>query len=85
MQSVDDEGEKKVKGKTGTIRQNEKLYTAEGILNPKKRKADKKKRKKASKAKESDDAMDDDDDYNFSTDYKKKGAAMDVSDDGDDD
>ncbi|KAL5794830.1 hypothetical protein ACOSP7_003424 [Xanthoceras sorbifolium] len=61
----------KTKGPTASRRQNEKLYSAEGILNTKMKKAEMKKRKKAKKV----DAMDDD--YNFKVDYFKKGSAMD--------
>ncbi|KAK2640787.1 hypothetical protein Ddye_022550 [Dipteronia dyeriana] len=64
----------KSKGSTGTRKQNEKLYSAEGILNTKKMKAEMKRRKKAKKL----DAMDDD--YDFKSDYFKKGSAVD--DDG---
>ncbi|TXG73575.1 hypothetical protein EZV62_002154 [Acer yangbiense] len=67
----------KSKGPTGTRKQNEKLYSAEGILNTKKLKAEMKRRKKAKKV----DAMDDD--YDFKSDYFKKGSAMD--DDGEED
>ncbi|KAK0603007.1 hypothetical protein LWI29_000413 [Acer saccharum] len=67
----------KSKGSTGTRKQNEKLYSAEGILNTKKMKAEMKRRKKAKKV----DAMDDD--YDFKSDYFKKGSAMD--DDGEED
>ncbi|PIA55919.1 hypothetical protein AQUCO_00700321v1 [Aquilegia coerulea] len=69
------------KAKTFNSRQNEKLYTAEGILNPRKQKAEKKKRKKANKA--SSDAMDAD--YDFKVDYKNRKATMDVVDEGDED
>lgn len=47
MEYVRDE---KAGTKSGKSRQNEKLYAAEGILNPKKRRAEKKKRKKANKS-----------------------------------
>lgn len=73
---VDDAGKAKVKTATNTSRQNEKLYAAEGMLNTKKKKAEKKMRKKAKSA--SADAMEDD--YDFKVDYIKKGSAMDVSD-----
>ncbi|PON60786.1 Guanine nucleotide-binding protein [Trema orientale] len=76
MQSEEDDAGK-AKGKMATSRQNEKLYTAEGILNPKIKKAEKKKRKKANKLAQA-DAIDDD--YDFKLDYVKKGSAMDVSD-----
>lgn len=66
---VDNAG--KTKGTTATGRQNEKLYSAEGILNTKLKKAEMKRRKKAKKV----DAMDDD--YDFKVDYFKKGSAMD--------
>ena len=69
----------KAKGKTATRKQNEKLYTAEGILNPKAKRAEKKKRKKAKKS-NPEDAMDDD--YDFKVDYVKK-TSMDVSDESD--
>ncbi|KAF5745964.1 guanine nucleotide-binding protein-like NSN1 [Tripterygium wilfordii] len=72
--------EKEQKGdaraKTASSRQNEKLYTAEGILNTKLKKAEKKRRKKTNQA----DAMDDDN-YDFTVDYfNKKGSDMDVGD-----
>ncbi|KAF5206022.1 Guanine nucleotide-binding protein-like nsn1 [Thalictrum thalictroides] len=69
------------KAKTFNSRQNEKLYTAEGIFNPRKQKAEKKKRKKANKA--SSDAMDAD--YDFKVDYKNRRATMDVVEEGDED
>ncbi|XP_015892243.3 guanine nucleotide-binding protein-like NSN1 [Ziziphus jujuba] len=72
----------KAKGKTANSRQNEKLYDAEGILNTKMKRAEKKRRKKASKS-SSVDAMDDD--YDFKVDFVKKGSAMDVSDESEDD
>ncbi|ONH92961.1 hypothetical protein PRUPE_8G204300 [Prunus persica] len=77
----DDAGKAKEKKTTKTVRQNEKLYTAEGILNPKIKRAEKKKKKKAKAASASVDAMDDDGDYDFKVDYKNKGSAMDASDD----
>ncbi|KAI5315534.1 hypothetical protein L3X38_044710 [Prunus dulcis] len=79
----DDAGKTKEKKTTKTVRQNEKLYTAEGILNPKTKRAEKKKKKKAkaASASASVDAMDDDGDYDFKVDYKNKGSAMDASDD----
>ncbi|CAL9023268.1 unnamed protein product [Prunus brigantina] len=77
----DDAGKTKEKKTTKTVRQNEKLYTAEGILNPKIKRAEKKKKKKAKAASASVDAMDDDGDYDFKVDYKNKGSAMDASDD----
>mgnify|MGYP003366130483 CR=1 FL=1 len=76
----DDAGKPKEKKATRTIRQNEKLYTAEGILNPKLNKAERKKKKKAKSAAASVDAMDADGDYAFKVDYKNKGSAMDVRD-----
>ncbi|KAM5563139.1 guanine nucleotide-binding protein-like NSN1 [Rosa sericea] len=72
----DDSGKAKEKTATKTSRQNEKLYAAEGMLNTKKKKAEKKMRKKAKSA--SADAMEDD--YDFKVDYIKKGSAMDVGD-----
>ncbi|XP_038905981.1 guanine nucleotide-binding protein-like NSN1 [Benincasa hispida] len=67
-QEDDDEG--KGKGQDATSRQNEKLYSAEGILNTKMRRAEKK-RKKANKSSVSTDDMEDDD-YDFKVDFKKK-------------
>ena len=76
MQSEEDDAGK-AKGKTITSRQNERLYTAEGILNPKMKKAEKKRRKKANKLTQVDAVNDD---YDFKVDYVKRGSAMDVSD-----
>ncbi|XP_057427141.1 guanine nucleotide-binding protein-like NSN1 [Lotus japonicus] len=71
----DDNGDaSKNKGNSAASRQNEKLYTADGILNPKLRRAEKKKRKKDKKA--TSDPMDDD--YDFKVDYFKKGSTMDA-------
>ncbi|KAF9602243.1 hypothetical protein IFM89_025953 [Coptis chinensis] len=81
--SMDDnetEAAEGTKSKTINSRQNEKLYTAEGILNPRLQKAEKKKRKKASKS-STNDAMDAD--YDFKVDYRNKASAMDVADEGD--
>ncbi|EEF41261.1 guanine nucleotide-binding protein-like NSN1 [Ricinus communis] len=75
MASEENDTNKANKGKTPSSRQNEKLYTAEGMLNTKMKRAEKKRRKKAGKV----DAMDGD--YDFKVDYfKKKGSAMDVED-----
>lgn len=72
----------KDKGKTASSKQNEKLYTADGILNPKLKRAEKKKKKKANKAGSSDPM---DGDYDFKVDYFKKDT-MDVEGgSGDDD
>ncbi|KAL6968051.1 Guanine nucleotide-binding protein-like nsn1 [Sarracenia purpurea var. burkii] len=64
------------KDKPASIRQNEKLYAEEGILNTKLKRAEKKRRKKADKSSEVGDAMDDDD-YDFKVDYVRTGSAMD--------
>ncbi|KAF4386969.1 hypothetical protein CsatB_024933 [Cannabis sativa] len=69
--------EKETKVKTAKSKQNEMLYNADGIFNPKLKKAEKKRKKKAAKSTQG-DAMDDD--YDFTVDYKK-GSSMDVSDD----
>ncbi|KAK4785003.1 hypothetical protein SAY86_001692 [Trapa natans] len=62
-----DEDMNECRGQTITYsQQNEKLYTAEGILNPKIKRAEKKRRKKAKSAGE---AMDED--YDFKVDYMK--------------
>ncbi|MCL7026381.1 hypothetical protein MKW94_009030 [Papaver nudicaule] len=65
-------------------KQNEKLYTAEGMLNPKLKKAEKKKKKKASKLAS---ASSMDEDYDFKVDFAKKTVDMeeDEDDDSDDD
>lgn len=65
----DGAGKAKLKTATNTSRQNEKLYASEGMLNTKKKKAEKKMRKKAKSV--SADAMEDD--YDFKVDYIKKG------------
>lgn len=78
---MEDNESEKTKAKTVSSRQNEKLYTAEGILNPRLQRAAKKKRKKANKL-SSNDAMDAD--YDFKVDYKNRGAAMDADDDDED-
>ncbi|KAG7014456.1 Guanine nucleotide-binding protein-like NSN1 [Cucurbita argyrosperma subsp. argyrosperma] len=73
MEQEEDDDEGKTKGQDATSRQNEKLYSAEGILNTKMRRAEKKRRKKAnnnSKLSMSTDAMEDDD-YDFKVDFKK--------------
>ncbi|PWA83092.1 GTP-binding family protein [Artemisia annua] len=72
--------------KNPTIRQNEKLYTAEGVLNTRLRKAEKKRRKKANKiaSMEEDSSMDGD--YNVKVDNNvKNDIAMDVGEGEDDD
>ncbi|KAJ9697162.1 hypothetical protein PVL29_009087 [Vitis rotundifolia] len=68
----------KTKAKTAGSRQNEKLYAAEGILNPKIKRAEKKKRKKANKT-----TAVEDDDYDFKVDYNKKGSTMEDSEGSD--
>ncbi|KAL2326615.1 hypothetical protein Fmac_025673 [Flemingia macrophylla] len=70
----EDDDVAKNKGNSATSRQNEKLYTADGMLNTKKRLAEKKKRKKAKKALGSSDPMDGD--YDFKVDYFQKGSTM---------
>ncbi|XVF81155.1 hypothetical protein PTKIN_Ptkin15bG0134200 [Pterospermum kingtungense] len=72
----------KAKSKSGTRRQNEKLYAVEGMLNTKIKRAENKRRKKAKNNLTSgNDAMDDDDgdeDYDFGVDYVKgKGQTTD--------
>ncbi|KAK7270065.1 hypothetical protein RIF29_22951 [Crotalaria pallida] len=65
----------KGKGKSAANRQNDKLYAAEGMLNPRLRRAEKKRRKKANKA--ASNAMIMDDDHDFKADSLQKGTAMD--------
>ncbi|XP_074268719.1 guanine nucleotide-binding protein-like NSN1 isoform X2 [Silene latifolia] len=84
MEAAEEEPVKK-KPKNAAIKQNENLYVAEGMLNPKMRKAEKKRRKKASKVAASGDAMDDDSDFDFKVDNRQGDLAMkDGNDDGDD-
>ncbi|KAH0659932.1 hypothetical protein KY289_028680 [Solanum tuberosum] len=72
----DDAG--RTSGKSASSRQNEKLYTEEGMLNTKLRKAEKKRRKK-DRASTTSDLMDGD--YDFKVDYFKKESAMDDAED----
>ncbi|KAL3367487.1 hypothetical protein AABB24_011964 [Solanum stoloniferum] len=72
----DDAG--RTSGKSASSRQNEKLYTEEGMLNTKLRKAEKKRRKK-DRASTTSDMMDGD--YDFKVDYFKKESAMDDAED----
>ena len=62
---------------SNTSTQHDKLYTAEGILDPRKRKAEKK-RRKANKFSVLNDM---DVDYDFKVDYQMKDAAADGGDD----
>ena len=71
-EAMEDDGGKK-KDNNAASRQNEKLYTADGMLNTKLRRAEKNKRRKNKKA-----SMDGD--YDFKTDYFQKGASMDSED-----
>ncbi|KAL9672486.1 hypothetical protein QQ045_028737 [Rhodiola kirilowii] len=76
-EATNDKDTVKTDKRSVSYKQNEKLYTAEGILNPKLKKAEKKRRKKTNKL----DAMDDDDeDYDFKVDYSKNASSMDVED-----
>ncbi|KAG6422338.1 hypothetical protein SASPL_118906 [Salvia splendens] len=78
MESGDeDEKATSVKEKSATVRQNEKLYAEEGMLNTKRRKADKQRRKKENQP----SAMEHDgnDDYDFKVDYVE--SAMETGDD----
>ncbi|KAI3932799.1 hypothetical protein MKX01_031781 [Papaver californicum] len=70
--------ENTTRGKSINSKQNEKLYTAEGMLNPKLNKAEKKK-KSASKLASSSSM---DEDYDFKVDFAKK--AVDMEEDEDD-
>ncbi|OWM82883.1 hypothetical protein CDL15_Pgr005283 [Punica granatum] len=76
MTNEDDDTDMSRGQSTTSSRQNEKLYTAEGILNPKAKKAEKKRRKKA---KSSGEAMDED--YDFKVDFRKKSMGNDSEDD----
>lgn len=72
----DDAG--RTSGKSASSRQNEKLYTEEGMLNTRLRKAEKKRRKKE-KASTTSDMMDGD--YDFKVDYFKKESIVDDAED----
>ncbi|XP_049411116.1 guanine nucleotide-binding protein-like NSN1 [Solanum stenotomum] len=72
----DDAG--RTSGKSASSRQNEKLYTEEGMLNTKLRKAEKKRRKK-DRTSTTSDMMDGD--YDFKVYYFKKESAMDDAED----
>lgn len=73
-----DRPETKMNSKT---RQHEKLYTEEGILDPRKRRAEKKRRKTNRVSK----ANDMDADYDFKVDYNMKDAPSEDGDDASDD
>ncbi|KAI3990820.1 hypothetical protein MKX01_011728 [Papaver californicum] len=66
------------RGKSINSKQNEKLYTAEGMLNPKLKKAEKKKKKKASKLAS---ASSMDEGYDFKVDFAKKEVDMEEDED----
>ncbi|KAK9081358.1 hypothetical protein Syun_031137 [Stephania yunnanensis] len=70
----------KTKAKTMTSKQNEKLYTAEGILNTRLQRAEKKRRKKAGKLLPTDDM---DADYDFKVDFETNRFNMNISNDED--
>nr|GFA99420.1 guanine nucleotide-binding protein-like NSN1 [Tanacetum cinerariifolium] len=72
--------------KNPSIRQNEKLYAAEGVLNTRLRKAEKKRRKKASKiaSMEEDESMDSDDNVKVDN-IIKNDTAMDLGEGADGD
>ncbi|CAA2946927.1 guanine nucleotide-binding -like NSN1 [Olea europaea subsp. europaea] len=80
MESGDEEGGKE-KTESTNSRQNKKLYTEEGMLNTKLRKAEKKRRKKENKSSAMEHDMDND--YDFKVDYARKESAMDVGDEDD--
>ncbi|KMT05690.1 hypothetical protein BVRB_7g166980 [Beta vulgaris subsp. vulgaris] len=82
IMEAEEEETGKTKVKSTASKQNEKLYDAEGMLNTKKKRAEKKRRKKASKL---GDAMDENGDYDFKVDYKQGGSSMKVDEDEDDD
>ncbi|GAB2281968.1 Guanine nucleotide-binding protein-like nsn1 [Dionaea muscipula] len=70
----EEEEEDKMKGKSAAARQNDKLYSAEGMLNTKIKRAEKKRRKKATilAPPSGDVVVMDDDDYDFKVDYGKR-------------
>ncbi|KAH9322390.1 hypothetical protein KI387_017029, partial [Taxus chinensis] len=71
-----------------TRNQNDKLYNAEGILNPHAARAEKKRRKKSAKVPMNVSTDVKDDDYNFAVDYNQQHAALErnaeLDEDGDD-
>lgn len=76
-ESMSDINDREGSKPTSTSTQHDKLYTAEGILDPRKRKAEKKRRK----ANKFSALADMDADYDFKVDYQMQ----DVADDGEDD
>ncbi|XP_021767487.1 guanine nucleotide-binding protein-like NSN1 [Chenopodium quinoa] len=83
VMEAEDEETGNTKVKSSASKQNEKLYDEEGMLNTKKKRAEKKKRKKVSKQVASEDAMDGD--YDFTVDFKQGGSSMKVDEDDDED
>ncbi|XP_057765250.1 guanine nucleotide-binding protein-like NSN1 [Salvia miltiorrhiza] len=82
MASGEEDGKVNAKEKSATVKQNEKLYAEEGMLNTKMRKTDEKRRKKKNQP----SAMEHDgnDDYDFKVDYTKD-SAMETGDEVEDD
>ncbi|RLN40700.1 guanine nucleotide-binding protein-like NSN1 [Panicum miliaceum] len=76
-ESMSDANDREGSKASSTSTQHDKLYTAEGILDPRKRKAEKK-RRKANKFSMLNDM---DEDYDFKVDYQMKDAAADGEDD----
>ncbi|CAL4943106.1 unnamed protein product [Urochloa decumbens] len=76
-ESMSDANDREGSKASSASTQHDKLYTAEGILDPRKRKAEKKRRK----ANKSSVLNDMDEDYDFKVDYQMKDAAADGEDD----
>ncbi|XP_073316798.1 guanine nucleotide-binding protein-like NSN1 isoform X1 [Primulina huaijiensis] len=70
------------KDKYANRKQNKKLYSEEGMLNTKLKKAEKKRLKKDSRPSTMEHGLDDDDDYDFGVDYMRTETASDVANDG---
>lgn len=79
-ESMSDANEREGAKTASASTQNDKLYTAEGILDPRKRKAEKKKRK----ANKFSVLTDMDADYDFKVDYQMKDAPAEDGNDGGD-
>lgn len=80
-QSMETEVNAVRKEKSASSKQNEKLYTEEGMLNAKLKKAEKKRRKK--EIQPSTMEHDANADYDFKVDYVRKDSAMDIGEDHD--
>lgn len=76
----DEKGDIPAKDKYANMKQNKKLYSEEGMLNTKLKKAEKKRLKKDSRPSTKEHGMNDD--YDFGVDYMRTETAMDAANDG---